>query len=537
MKRSTPWRALLGALTLIAAGAACSKQQAPGTNVLRLGNGGEPRDLDPHVVTGTPEVNILQALFEGLVAYPPSYPGEPAPGVAHSWSMSADGAVWRFALRPDARWSNGDPVTAHDFVYSWRRVVEPALGCEYADWMYIVAGAEDYNRGLTTDPESIGLRAVDDHTFEVRLVAPTADFLRIILHHTFLPVHPPTIERFGGAGRRMSGWTRPPHLVGNGPFQLSVWQPNNYIEVLRNPHYWDAATVRLDGMRFHPISDENTEERAFRSGQLHITGSVPAGMVGAYRTQRPAELRSDPLAAVYFYRINATRPVLDDVRVRRALSLAIDRELLVRNITRGGERVAYAVVPEETGGYNPPRDLVRFDPEAARQLLAEAGFPAGRGFPSFELLYNTSDNHRRLAEAVQQMWRRELGINVTLTNKEWMVYLDATQNLNYDISRGGWVGNDFPFPFLRIYLADAPNNQTGFASPRYDALIAEARHTIDDARRFTLLREAESLLLEFGAVIPVYWYTNTYLIHPSVRNWISHPVDQRPYKYVELATD
>lgn len=516
----------------------CGENRAlVGGNVLFIGNGGEPRDLDPHVVTGTPEVRVLHALFEGLVTYHPEEPESVLPGVAERWEMSEDGLVWTFHLRGDARWSNGDVLTAHDFVYSWRRVVEPALGCEYADWMYMVEGAEAYNRGKHDDADALGLRAPDDRTFEVTLHSPTADFLLIVLHHSFLPVHRETIERHGTIGARSTGWTLPENHVGNGPFRLSAWRPNTLIEVARNPYYWDAETVRLDGIRFFPIEDENTEERAFRAGQLHITTGVPANMRERYAVERPDEIRFDPLSAVYFYRINTTRPPLDDRYVRQALSLALDREQLVRTVTRGGERVAYAVVPSPTGGYEPPQGLVGHDPERARALLAEAGYPGGEGFPRVELLYNTSDNHRRLAEAVQQMWRRELGISITLVNQEWQVYLNSTQNMDYDISRAGWVGNLFPLTFLRLYQSDSANNQTGFASESFDALIRGARHTLDDTTRFALLREAETLLLEYFAVLPVYWYTNPFLINPAVRNWNPHPIDLRPYKFVELVWD
>lgn len=524
----------LAVLATVLAGGCGERASTVGGNVLLVGNGGEPRDLDPHVVTGSPEVNILHALFEGLITYHSADPEDVLPGVAERWEMSEDGLRWTFHLRGDARWSNGDPVTAHDFVYSWRRVLEPALGNEYADWMYMVENAEAYNRGDIDDPDALGLRAPDDHTFEITLHAPTADFLLIILHHSFLPVHRATIERHGNIAQRSSGWTLPGRHVGNGPFRLSSWRPNTLIEVERNPYYWDAETVRLDGMRFFPIEDENTEERAFRAGQLHITQGVPANMRERYREERPDEIRFDPLSAVYFYRINSTRPPLDDVRVRSALSLALDRGQIVRTVTRGGERPAYALVPSPTGGYEPPQGLVGYDPEQARALLAEAGFPEGRGFPRVELLYNTSDNHRRLAEAVQQMWRRELGISVTLQNQEWQVYLDSTQNMAYDISRAGWVGNLFPLTFLRVYLSDSANNQTGFASEEFDALIGDARHTLDEGRRFALLREAETLLLEENVILPLYWYTNPFLIHPAVRNWNPHPIDQRPYKFVEL---
>lgn len=530
----------LGGLLVIAATflmVACGGRSQPvGGNVLFIGNGGEPRDLDPQTVTGVPEIRILTSLLEGLVAHHPSDDRYPEPGVAERWEVCEEGRVWTFHLREDARWSNGDPVTARDFVFSWRRIVEPALACEYADWMYLVENGEAFHRGEIDDFDQVGLRALDDRTFEVTLVAPTADFLQIILHHAFLPVHPPTIERFGGIDVRASGWTQPASFVGNGPFQLTEWRPNTVISVERNPYYWDAATVRLDGIRFFPIDDENTEERAFRTGQLHITSSVPANMRERYQRDHPQYIRFDPQAAVYFYRLNTLRPPLDNRLLREALSLAINRDMLVRQVTRGGETPAHAIVPPGTGGYTPP-NRIRHDPERAHELMSEAGFPGGRGLPPLELLFNTSDNHRRIAEAIQQMWQSTLGVQVTLVNQEWQVYLNTTQNMNYMISRAGWVGNIYPYAFLRIYLSESANNQTGFASERYDELMRQARHTMDDEKRFALLYEAEDLLLSEFAVIPIYWYTNVFLINPAVRNWNPKLIDLRPYKYVELVWD
>ncbi len=525
---------ILGAGLVLSLLAGCGgSNPRTGTGVIRIGNGGEPRDLDPHTVSGVPEVKIINCLMEGLVAYHPTDDEIPYPGAAESWDLSEDGTTWTFHLREDGRWSNGDPVTAQDFVYSWRRVLAPGLGNEYADWMYMVKGAEAYHKGEMDDITRVGVYADDDYTFRVELNEPVADFLKVMLNHSFLPVHPPTIEKFGGPGVRQSGWTRPESYVGNGPYRLVKWEPDSVIRIERNPHYWDAGNVRTEAFEFYPISDENTELRAFESGQLHITNSCPVNMREYYEQKFPDQIRFDPYAGVYFFRINTTRPPLDDVRVRQALALSVDREQIIRRLLKGRERIATTYVPDGIGGYHPdPRE--GFNPGRARELLAEAGYPGGKGFPEVEVLFNTSDNHRKICEAIQNMWRQELGIGVALTNKEWKVYLNVTQNMQYDIARAGWIGNLYAYSFLRTLLSYSPNNETGYDDPEFDRLVEASMHTLDDEANHELIRAAENRMLDYQPVIPLYWYTNIYLINPRIRNWHPKLLDQRPMKLVYL---
>lgn len=524
----------LGGLVLLLLFAGCTGGgSATEPGVLRVGIGGEPRDLDPHTVTGSPGVQVMLSLMEGLVTYHPTDDEIPYPGVAERWESSEDGRVWRFYLREGLRWSNGDPLTAEDFVYAWRRVLHPDLGNEYADWMYMIENAEAYHKGGEGDISRVGIAAEGPRILRVTLVDPVADFLKMLLNHTFLPVHPETIEAHGGAGVRSSGWTQPGSHVGNGPFRLVQWRPNSLIRVEPNPHYWDAGTVQLEAIEFYPIEDENTELRAFESGQLHVTNSVPVNMRNRYRERFPEKIRFDPYAGVYFYRLNTTRPPLDDERVRRALSLAIDRGQIVGKLLKGGERPATAMVPSGIGGYRSPQRPAH-DPDRARALLAGAGFPGGKGFPEMELLFNTSDNHRLVAEAIQNMWRRELGIEVVLTNKEWKVYLDTVKSMRYDIARAGWIGNLYPYSFLRTLLSYSPNNDTGYTDPEYDRLLRESTTVLDPGRRLALVREAEERMLEAEPIIPIYWYTRVFLIDPRVRNWEPKLVDQRPMKGVIL---
>lgn len=517
----------------------CSKSERPADGAVRdqillLGNGSEPKGLDPHIVTGVTENKIISALIEGLIAYHPTDDNEPEPGVAESWSAHDNYSRWVFRLRPDARWSNGDPVTASDFVYSWRRILTPALGAEYADMLHILEGAEAFHRGQTDDFSTVGVKAVDGQTLEVRLVGPTPYFLGMLKHYSWYPVHPPTIERFGGIAQRGSQWTRPGNYVGNGPFVLAEWALNKVIRVTRNPLYWDSERVRLKEIRFFPIENVTTEETAFRNGQLHVTNSLKSDKIPWYRDNRPDILHIGPYLGTYFYRLNVTRGPLGDARVRLALNLALDRQLIVDTVTLGGQRPAFGYTPDGMRGYSPPQPL-SYDPERARALLAEAGFPGGKGFPTFSILFNTLEDHRKIAEAVQQMWRRHLGINVTLTNQEWKVYIDSQVKMDYDLSRAGWIGDYMdPITFLSMWTTNNGNNNTGWTNREFDDLIRRAQRSGSVEEHFSLLHKAETIFMEELPVVPLYWYTRTYLLDPRVQGWHPKLLDNRPYKYIYL---
>ena len=616
---------LIGAL--VAGTGGCARKQtaadeAIAKGIFLKGNGAEPKGLDPHLVTGVTENKIITALIEGLVTYHPVDDNLPEPGMAERWEHSEGYRVWKFFIRENARWSNGDPVTAADFVYSHRRMLHPDLGAEYANELYLMENASAYHQGqigyflfavegrggiawdevkdlnwagaadlalrVRSDVNSIGLdhltaaelaglnldafarpagvsiellgrvvaelkryrdggsedlfrhvgvKALDARTLEYRLIGPAPFFTSKIKHYSWFPVHPPTIEKFGGATARATEWTRPGQYVGNGPFVLSKWVVNQVVEVTKSPTYWDRDRVSLNAIHFFPIENINTESQAFLAGQLHYTNEVPSQLVPTYRQQYPDKLRIDPYLGTYFYRFNVTRAPLNDVRVRRALALAVDQKLIVERITQGDQTPAYAMVPPGVRGYeSAPR--VAFDPDRARALLAEAGFPGGQGWPSgVEILINTSENHRRIAEAVQQMWKTELGVDIGVVNQEWKVYLDSQSNLNYWISRSGWIGDYIdPMTFLEMWTTGNGNNDTGWSSPQYDGLISAATLEPDPTRRLALLQEAEGLFLDEMPIAPIYWYTRVYLIDPRVQGWVSSPLDNRPYKYISFET-
>lgn len=540
LRRPQPFSFLLLALLAILLGTACTRSSppaadttpAPALKILRVGNGTEPVDLDPHIITGVTEHNIVSAIFEGLITYPPSGVG-PAPGVARSWENSPDGLLWTFHLRPDARWSDGTPLTAEDFIRSYRRILDPDLAAEYAYKLHHVVGAAEYHRGEITDFSTTGFSAPDPHTLVLRLKHRVPYLLEALKHYSWFPVPLHVIERHGPADRKGNPWTRPGRLVGNGPFVLQTWKPDQVITVGRSPTYHSPGAVLLDEIHYHAVNDLHTEERMFRTGQLDVTYSPPPDRIAEYRREASPALRIDPYYGVYFYRINHTRPPLDDSRVRRALALAIDRRALVEHITRGGQDPAPHFTPPLAGFT--ASDTLPHDPEQARRLLAEAGFPGGAGLRRLEILYNTVDTHRAIAEAIRQMWKTELGVETTLRNEEWKVYLDSQDKLDYDLARAGWIA-DYPDPhgFLDLWASGGGNNDTGYANPAYDRVLATALLAPDEAARFAVYRELDALLTRDLPAIPLYFYKRVYLISPRVRHWVPTLLDTRGWQHIDL---
>lgn len=501
--------------------------------VLHRGLSADPSDLDPHIITGLPEINIVSTLFEGLVGEDP-VDLHPVPGVAESWDISPDGLTYTFHLRANARWSNGEPVTAQDFSNSIRRVLTHSLAADYATMLYVLANAAAYHQGVLTDFSQVGVAAPDPRTVRFTLEHPAPYFLSLLTHPAWFPVYLPALEKAGPAGQRGSKWTRPGNLVGNGPFVLTEWKPGEVIIVTKSPTYWDAATVRLQAIHFHPAADVEGEERAFRAGQLHLTESLPVSKVDTYKREQPGVLKISPFLDTYFYRLNTTRPGLADAKVRQALALAVDRMAIVEKITRGGQQPAHSFTPPGVGGYVPP-DLLRTNSEQARRLLAEAGFPGGQGLPPLEIMINSSGNHRAIAEAVQEMWRRELGLDVRINNMEQATLLANRRTLDYAILRSDWAGDYLDATtFLKVFASDSSNNHTGWKNPDYDRLLNEADRTPDPAARQALLQRAEAILLAELPIIPVYYFTTVRLVHPAVHGWHPTLLDRHPYKHVWL---
>jgi oligopeptide transport system substrate-binding protein len=528
---------LLTVVSLLALVAGCSKPESRveignREQILHLGNKSEPQELDPHIVEGTGEHNIIASLLEGLTSEHPQTL-EPVPGVAERWEISEDGLVYTFYLRENARWSNGDRVTAQDFFNSYKRILTPSLASRYAYMLYPIKNAREFNEGKLTDFAEVGVKAPEAGRLVITLSHPTPYFLAMTAHHyTYWPVHLPTVEKHGDPYLRGNQWTRPGNYVGNGPFRLAEWKVNQVVRVVKSDTYWD--TVRLKEIHFHPIESIETEERAFRSGQLHTTYEVPLSKIPTYREKEPHLIRLDPYFGTYLYRMNTTLPHLRDRRVRTALSMVVDRKTIVERITRGDQAPAYFFTPPDTRGYT-SRAATEFNPERARQLLAEAGYPGGKDFPKISILFNTSESHKSIAEAIQQMWKTELGIDAELINQEWKVYLDTEHKLDYDVSRGGWIGDyPDPFTFLSLFASWSENNRTGWKHEEYDRLLAESEQTVDQTKRYELLQRAEAILMEEMPMFPIYHYTRVYLIQPSVKGWYPTFMDHHPYKHVYL---
>jgi oligopeptide transport system substrate-binding protein len=516
----------------------CAKHETPvergiREQVLHRGLSADPAELDPHIITGLPEINVASTLFEGLVAEDP-VDLHPVPGVAESWEMSPDGLSYTFHLRANARWSNGEPVTARDFSNSIRRILTHSLGADYATMLYVLVNAEAYHKGTLADFSAVGVQAPDARTLRLTLEHPAPYFLSMLTHPAWYPVWLPALEKSGSPYERGSRWTQPGSLVGNGPFVLTQWRRGEVIVVEKSPTYWDAATVRLNAIHFHPAEDRESEERAFRAGQLHITEALPVAKVDTYRQENQRALQISPFLDTYFYRLNTTRPGLDHRLVRQALSAAIDRRAIVEKITRGGQQPADCFVPPEIRAYHPAKPLA-YDPGLARRLLAEAGYPGGQGLPPLDILINSSGNHRAIAEAIQEMWRRELGVDVRINNMEQATLLANRRALDYAIMRADWAGDYLDATtFLQVFSSDSNNNHTGWKSADYDRLLHEIDRTADPAARSGLMQQADAILIDGMPIIPIYYFTTVRLVDPSVHGWHPTLLDHHPYKYVWL---
>ncbi|HEY4988486.1 MAG TPA: peptide ABC transporter substrate-binding protein, partial [Opitutaceae bacterium] len=520
-------RSRIGAFAALVAVGACLAGCSRGTNVqqgdagqiLHRGIGPDLADLDPHLATQTAYYSVLSALLEGLVAED-AVDLHPVPGVAERWDVSPDGLTYTFYLRADARWSNGEAVTAQDFIDSWRRILTPSLGAANASQLYLIQGAEAFNKGDGAF-SGVGIRAKDSHTLTVALEHAAPWFLSLLASPAWMPVPVATVAKYGGVADRGNSWAVPGRWVGNGPFVLTSWNRGQEIVVTRSPTYWDEGRVRLREIHFHTFDSIDAEERAFRAGQIHVTETIPPDKIDAYRRDSPALLRLDPLLGTYFLRVNVRRPALNDARIRLALAYAIDRAAIAEKVLRGGQVPAYSITPPGLAGYSP--ELVqqkRLD--EAKRLLEEAGHAGGAGLPVFELLYNTSETHRLIAEAVQEMWRRDLGIQVHLKNEDVKSMEAARSTGSYELLRSAWIADYAdPSAFLDVWRGDSANNFTGWANADYDGLLFAAARTADLAARNTLYGKAEHILLVEAPVIPIYHYVHAFLIQPSVHGWNS----------------
>jgi oligopeptide transport system substrate-binding protein len=514
----------------------CQKEtrvdKATREGILLLGNSADPKSLDPHVATGVLESNIMRAVFEGLINSDPKVDLGAPTGAALSVIPDDTYTIWTVKLRPDAKWSDGHPVTSEDFRFAYERMLLPDFAAQYAGMLYFLKGAEAFNKSKTKDFSTVGMTVTDPLSFTLTLRGSTPYFREILKHFTWYPIPKHIVLKHGSVSKQANRWSMPANLVGNGPFRITSFRRNDHIEVERNPHYWDSKNITLNGIRFLPVSNVFTEARMFRDGQMHITSTAAPESVDLMKKIDPRSLRQEPYLGTDFYRFNTKRKPLDDVRVRRAISMAIDRKALCKNVFRGATP-AHGMTPP-MGDYVPPQGA-GYDPEKARVLLAEAGFPGGKGFPRLKVLIATKETNLTLATAAQAMWSQNLGIELEIENKEWTAYLAATQEMDYDIVSSGWLG-DFidPLTFLEMWTPGNDHNNTGWASTAYAETLEKSFHSTDPAERYGLLKEAETILLEDAPIAPIVWRGKNFLIHPSVEGWYPLLLDNHPFNSVRL---
>ena len=520
-------------LCLASASAGCAERKAahePAAPVLRLSQRNEPADLDPATAALPDDFFIIRALGEGLVV---PTPAGPVPGAAERWELSTDRLAWTFHLRTGGRWSNGEPVTADDFLASYRRALSPVTAAPKAELFYPVKNAREYVSGQISDFSSVGFRAPDARTLVVTLARPATGFLAYAASGPWIPVNPRAVGRWG---RR---WTRPGSNVGNGPFVLQEWVPNQRISVRRNPYYRAAATIRIAGIQFVRFDDGDSEERAYRTGNIDATMALPATKLETYARERPAELHRMPLAETRYLAFNTQRRPLDDPRVRRALSLAIDRGRIVRDVLQGGQAAADRLIPpalDSVPGAPEPRFRSAGDPDEARRLLAEAGFPGGRGFPRMEV---SGWTNTPVIEAIQEMWKKNLGIATDVAVREARVHVAALRAGAYDIGFITLIPDVAdPLSVLENFTSESPNNYPRWIDPPYDALVEAAAGDGDPASRAARLEAAERRLLDACPLAPVYFNAKNWAMQPSVRGWREDALWQRYYPdlWMELPT-
>jgi oligopeptide transport system substrate-binding protein len=515
----------------LALASALAATPALAEKVLRIANMGEPETLDPHKTSTVLEANILRNLFEGLVVQDPR--GNVAPGVAESWSVSPDGLTYTFHLRRSAKWSNGEAVTADDFVYSLRRIEDPKLNSQYAEVLYPIKNAEEVNTGKV-ELAALGVKALDPPTVEITLKAPTPYFLQLLAHQTALPVNARAIAEFGAE------WVRPGKMVSNGAYLLADAKPGAPIRLVKNPHYWDAAQVTIDTVVFDPSEDRGNVLRRYRAGELDVAGDVPIDQLDWLRKNMPKDLHIAPYAGVYYFSFNMTKPPFNDLRVREALTMAVNREVMVEKITLAGELPAYGFVPNGTANYTSQKFSWAGMSQAAREaeavrLMREAGYGPGKPL-RFQLAYNTSENHKKIAVALAAMWKK-LAVEVELVNREVKVHFASLREGDFQLGRAGWIAdyNDAQNYLFLGQTSTKQQNFSRFSNPDYDRLMDQASVTNDVAARAKLLEQAETILLKEVPVLPLYFYVSKNLVSPKVMGWMDNPFDVHSARDLRLA--
>ena len=508
-----------------------------GEKILRSNNGSEPGSLDPALAQGTHESWVLENVFEGLMTF--NEKGELVEGMAKEYKISDDGLTYTFTIRDDAKWSNGDPVTAEDFEFTWKRALDPELAADYAYQLYYIKGGETFNTGEGSR-DDVMVKALDEKTLEVTLEYPTAYFLELTAFYTYFPVNKSVVES-------NPDWAKTPEThVSNGPFKLIKWEHNAKLVMEKNPEYYNAKKIKLDGIDLDIIEDQNTAWQKYDAGEYHILVDLPTSVVDQLQKDKAKELSIGGQVGTYYYNVNPDVKPFNNVKIRKALSMALDRETIVKDITQGGQTAAEGVVPygllDETGKEfrEGVGNLIEYNPDEAKVLfeegLAEEGMTIDKfNDQNFVLLYNTSESHKKIAQAAQEMWRTKLGINIGIENVEFQVKLDREKAGDYQISRGGWIGDYMdPMTLLDLWWSGSSFNDVNYNNPEYDSRILESKTLMDQKIRMQNMREAEKMLMEDMAVIPVYFYTQPYVTKPGVNGIVYVPIRYPVITYADI---
>ncbi|NLB87891.1 MAG: peptide ABC transporter substrate-binding protein [Syntrophomonadaceae bacterium] len=510
---------LLFTTSLVSGCFSSSSSQADG-NYIRHNHGQEPETIDPALNTTVNGGTVILATFEGLTSLDEN--DSPIPGVAEDWVISEDQKTYTFHLRKDAKWSDGEPVTAKDFKYAWIRALDPATAAEYAYQLFYIENAEEFN-AAKAKAEDVAINVIDDYTLEVTLKSPTPFFLNLTAFPTLAPVRQDIIEAHG------EKWTKNPETyIGNGPFKMVEWVSKDMMKFEKNEHYWDKDRVKIDGFIETFIAEDSTMLAAYEAGELDVIDSVPLDEIANLK-QSP-DFVMTPQVGTYYYCFNVQKAPFDDVRVRKAFALALDKEDIVNKIRKSGIPAGAFVAPglpdakegedfREVGGDFFP---LKAQPEEARKLLAEAGYPNGEGFPEVTLIYNTDEGHKKIAEAALEMWKQNLGIdNIKLSNQEWAVFVNTRQTGDFQIARHGWIGDyTHPMTFIDLFTTGNGNNDAQWSNKEFDELVAQARLVDNEEERMEILHRCEELFMNDVIMIPIFYYTENAMVKPYVKGLV-----------------
>jgi len=500
-----------------------TEETAP--KVLRLNNSSEPGSLHPGTAQGTHDSWILEHAFEGLTKK--TQEGEIIPGMAEEWETSEDGLTWTFHLRDGIHWSNGDPVTAADFEYAWKYALNPESASTYAYQLYYLEGGQEFNEGKAGE-DKVGVTATDEKTLEVKLAQPTPYFLDLTSFYTYYPINQKVQEA------NPEWYQEADTYVSNGAFKLTEWKHKESIKLAKNEHYYEQDKINLDEVHFVIIDDENTAWQMYQAGELDLVYPLPQDVQGQLMANNDPEFVAGPDLSVYYYNINNNVKPFNNPKVRKALSMAIERQTIVDHVAQGGQPPAYSVVPpgipDVNGDYQENTGkLFEENLDEAKKLLEEGLAEEGMDqIPNFTLTYNTSEGHKAIAEAVQEMWRKNLGIEMTLENVEFQVKLDREKAGDYTISRAGWVGDYVdPMTFMDLWVTDGPYNDADWSNAEYDKLVQTAKTTMDQEVRMKAMHDAEKILMDEMPILPIYFYTKPFTVKPNVTG-IYTPINRYP---------